>query len=50
MPERIDTCPICAFTPDAETDVYTHVLTSHRKQAIAEALLERRPARPEPVR
>ncbi|QRV13517.1 hypothetical protein [Haloterrigena salifodinae] len=43
MPDQIETCPLCAFVGESETDVYTHVLTSHRKQAIAEALLERRP-------
>ncbi|QSX00318.1 hypothetical protein [Haloterrigena alkaliphila] len=38
------TCPICEFSSDAETDVYTHLLTSHRKRAITETLLEVRPA------
>ena len=45
---EIETCPICAFSSDSETDVYSHVLTGHRKSAIADALLERRPAHPTP--
>ena len=48
MPEQTETCPLCTFSSETETDVYTHVLTSHRKSAIADALLEDQPAHPTP--
>ena len=33
-------CPLCAYTGDNRNDVYTHLLTSHRKSSISELLLE----------
>lgn len=45
-PDQTETCPICAFSSDSETALYTHLLTSHRKSAITEVLLERRSATP----
>jgi len=33
-------CPLCSLDTAAETDIYSHLLVSHRKSAIASALLE----------
>ncbi|ELY41793.1 hypothetical protein [Natronorubrum tibetense] len=37
-------CPLCAYTADSRKDVYTHLLTGHRKSAISDLLLESRSA------
>ncbi|WP_168927078.1 hypothetical protein [Natronorubrum aibiense] len=41
MSTQTDTCPLCAYTGKTNTDVYNHLLTSHRKSAISNRLLER---------
>ncbi|SIR64597.1 hypothetical protein SAMN05421752_101446 [Natronorubrum thiooxidans] len=40
MPTQTETCPLCAYTGETATDVYTHLQTSHRKSAISTRLLE----------
>ncbi|MDJ1433159.1 hypothetical protein [Halostagnicola sp. A-GB9-2] len=32
-------CPVCAFDDETRTDVYEHLLSSHRKSTITSALL-----------
>ncbi|EMA00636.1 hypothetical protein C437_17587 [Haloarcula vallismortis ATCC 29715] len=34
-------CPLCNCGADSEDDIYCHLLVSHRKSALANALLER---------
>ncbi len=38
-------CPLCSHRADSQTDVYTHLLVSHRKSAIARELLDSNRAR-----
>lgn len=33
-------CPLCSLDTATQTDIYTHLLVSHRKSAITSALLE----------
>jgi hypothetical protein len=33
-------CPLCSLDTATQTDIYSHLLVSHRKIAIASALLE----------
>lgn len=33
-------CPLCSLRADSQTDIYTHLLVSHRKSAISRALLD----------
>lgn len=40
MTDAGSTCPLCPLTTDSETDVYRHLLISHRKHTLATALLE----------
>ncbi|WP_200830839.1 hypothetical protein [Haloarcula mannanilytica] len=34
-------CPLCNCGADSKDDIYCHLLVSHRKSALADALLER---------
>jgi len=34
-------CPLCNCGADSEDDIYCHLLVTHRKSALADALLER---------
>lgn len=34
-------CPLCSCSADSENDIYCHLMVSHRKSALAGALLER---------
>lgn len=34
-------CPLCNCGADSEDDIYCHLLVSHRKSALADALLDR---------
>ncbi|GAA3859257.1 hypothetical protein GCM10022627_04140 [Haloarcula argentinensis] len=34
-------CPLCNCGADSEEDIYCHLLVSHRKSALVDALLER---------
>ncbi len=34
-------CPLCNCGADSEDDIYCHLLVSHRKSALVDALLER---------
>jgi|GEM_PF-1339834 len=34
-------CPLCNCGADSEDDIYCHLLVSHRKSALADALLEK---------
>lgn len=33
-------CPLCELTTDTQTDVYRHLMVSHRKSAVSRALIE----------
>jgi hypothetical protein len=39
-PDETTSCPLCSLDTATETDIYSHLLVSHRKSAIASALLE----------
>ena len=34
-------CPLCNCGADSENDIYCHLLVSHRKSTLVDALLER---------
>lgn len=38
-------CPLCDHAEPAETDVYSHLMVSHRKSTLSDALLDARNAR-----
>ncbi len=44
MSEQAHGCPICAYRGDGERALYAHLLTSRRKRATTDVLLERRAA------
>jgi len=39
-PEQTTDCPLCSLRADSQTDIYTHLLVSHRKSDVAQALLD----------
>lgn len=39
-PNPTHSCPLCNCTASSRDDIYCHLLVSHRKSTIAEALLE----------
>lgn len=38
--EGTHTCPICGYAADRQNRIYVHLQTSHRKSAIARAVLD----------
>lgn len=45
-PETAISCPLCQFVGTAESDVYVHLQTRHRKSTIAEAVVKGTEPRP----
>jgi hypothetical protein len=40
MPEHGYECPLCDLTSTERNEIYAHLMTSHRKSAISDALLK----------
>lgn len=40
MPDHGYECPLCGLESSELNDIYTHLMTNHRKSAISNALLE----------
>ncbi|MFB6301484.1 MAG: hypothetical protein ABEH78_01280 [Haloferacaceae archaeon] len=47
MPDHGYECPLCGLTSTETDEIYTHLMTSHRKSAVSTALLDATDARSE---